>query len=541
MKAIIHNSFQGSVLLCLFLSFWVSNQSVFADDVLATNAPFSLVDKRVLVVGASITQEGEYVNFIEYYLDHLYPSQRFDIISIGLASETVSGLTEKQHPFPRPNLLNRLPNALALIKPQIVIAADYGLNDGIYHPQSPERTTAFQNGIHKLIAEVKGANAKLILLTPSPFDPLPVKSARPASAPDFAYFAPYVGYDEVMSNYTQWELTLNDPEVLVVDIHTPIDDYLKRRRKTDPNFSFSSDGIHPNTDGQLLMARTILNTLGVPMDTNSLDAELKKIQADPLFPLVVKHRETLSDGWLPYVGYTRGETVKSDSIEPTIEAAAELQKQIDRLRQPIRVACVGDSIVYGAFLDDRERNNWPAVLGRWLGAGWHVHNFGLNGATMLVKGDLPYQNEPIFKEALAFNPDIVIISLGGNDSKHPNDQFKDARNNWQYKNDYIGDYEKMIAAFRAVNPKKKIYVCTPLPAYPGRWGINDTTIREEVAPRVRQVAQGTGATVIDFYKAMSGKPELFLDTVHPDVAGARLVAAAVYRALAGKEPPTDIP
>jgi acyl-CoA thioesterase I len=99
----------------------------------------------------------------------------------------------------------------------------------------------------------------------------------------------------------------------------------------------------------------------------------------------------------------------------------------------------------------------------------------------------------------------------------------------------------MIAAFRAVNPAIKIYVCTPLPAYPGRWGISGTTIRDEVVPKVRQVAQDTGATVIDFYTAMSGKPELFIDTVHPNVAGDRLVAAAAYRALTGKEAPTNIP
>ena len=205
--------------------------------------------------------------------------------------------------------------------------------------------------------------------------------------------------------------------------------------------------------------------------------------------------------------------------------------------QPVRLACVGDSIVYGAFLDNREHNNWPAVLGRWLGPGWNVRNFGLNGATMLLKGDLPYQKQPIYQRALAFNPDILIISLGGNDSKHPNDQFTNAVNNWQYKDDYIGDYKKMIAAFRAVNPAVKIYVCTPLPAYPGRWGINGTTIREEVAPKVRQVAQETGATVIDLNTALSGKPDLFVDTVHPNVAGARLVAAAAYQTLTGNKPP----
>jgi lysophospholipase L1-like esterase len=534
-KKLFCKLFIGGAALWLFLSFCACQ----AADISTANTPL-FAGKRVLWLGDSITQDGKYVTFTEYYLNRLFPSQKFDIISIGLASETVSGLTEKQHPFPRPDLFNRLQNALALTKPQIVVAC-YGMNDGIYHPQSPERMQAFENGVNKLIAAAKAANAKLILLTPPPFDPLPVKSVRPADAPDFAYFAPFANYDDVLSDYAKWEMTLTSDDVLVVDLHTPLNDFLKQQRETNPTFSYSSDGIHPNAVGHLLMARTILNALGVPMDANNLDAELNKIQADPLFPLVAKHRQTRSDGWLAYVGYTRDKTVKSDSIESTEKTAADLQQQIDQLRQPIRVACVGDSIVYGAFLKNRERNNWPTVLGRWLGDGWRVHNFGLNGATMLMKGDLPYQKQPIFNQALKLNPDIVIISLGGNDSKHPNDQFKDAANNWQYKDDYVGDYKKMIAAFKADNPAIKIYVCTPLPAFPGRWGINDTTIREEIVPKVRQVAQDTGATVIDFNTALGSKPEMFLDTVHPNVAGARLVAATVFRTLTDKEPPTDTP
>jgi lysophospholipase L1-like esterase len=98
----------------------------------------------------------------------------------------------------------------------------------------------------------------------------------------------------------------------------------------------------------------------------------------------------------------------------------------------------------------------------------------------------------------------------------------------------------MIAAFKRANPAVKVYVCTPPPAYPGQWGINDTTIREEIAPLVRKVAQDTGATVIDVYAALSGKPEMFPDTVHPNNAGARLIAATVYQAVIGKEAPITI-
>jgi lysophospholipase L1-like esterase len=177
------------------------------------------------------------------------------------------------------------------------------------------------------------------------------------------------------------------------------------------------------------------------------------------------------------------------------------------------------------------------VLGRWLGAGWDVRNFGINSATMLKKGDFPYWNQPVYHQALEFKPDILIVSLGANDTKHPTAQVTNAVNNWQYKGDYVANYKDLIASFQAASPSVKVYVCIPLPAYPGRWGINDTTIREEVTPLVREVAQDTGATVIDLYAPLSGKSGLFPDTVHPNAAGARLVAATVFRALTDKEPP----
>jgi len=208
-------------------------------------------------------------------------------------------------------------------------------------------------------------------------------------------------------------------------------------------------------------------------------------------------------------------------------------------RANIVVACIGDSIVYGAFLENREKNNWPAVLGRWLGSGWEVRNFGISGTTMLKKGNSPYWNQKAYRQALEYKPDIVIISLGANDSKHPTDQVKDAVNNWQYKADFASDYKDMIVAFKAANPSVKVYACVPVPAFPGNWGITDTTIREEVAPQVRQAAHDTDAKVIDLYTALSGKPELFPDTVHPNVAGARLIAAAVFHALTDKEPPAS--
>lgn len=47
----------------------------------------------------------------------------------------------------------------------------------------------------------------------------------------------------------------------------------------------------------------------------------------------------------------------------------------------IRVACVGDSITYGARLEDREQHSYPAQLQKLLGDDVAVFNFGVGGCT----------------------------------------------------------------------------------------------------------------------------------------------------------------
>ena len=85
--------------------------------------------------GDSITQNGLYVSLIEYALKKANPEVDYDIISIGLSSETVSCLSEEDHPFPRPCLKDRIDRALKEVQPDIIVA-NYGMNDGIYHPPS---------------------------------------------------------------------------------------------------------------------------------------------------------------------------------------------------------------------------------------------------------------------------------------------------------------------------------------------------------------------------------------------------------------------
>lgn len=191
-------------------------------------------------------------------------------------------------------------------------------------------------------------------------------------------------------------------------------------------------------------------------------------------------------------------------------------------KDAIRVACIGNSITYGDRIDNRRHDSYPAVLGRRLGTGYNVKNFGICGCTLMNKGDHPYMETWAWKAALTFNPDIVIIKLGTNDSKSFN---------WQHKADFKKDLQAMLDTLEALPSHPQIYLCYPSKAYLTGSRINDSIIADGIIPLIRQVARKNNLPVIDIYSAMDGKPKLFPDNVHPNEKGAAIIARTIYNVL----------
>ncbi|CUP69631.1 GDSL-type esterase/lipase family protein [Bacteroides thetaiotaomicron] len=191
-------------------------------------------------------------------------------------------------------------------------------------------------------------------------------------------------------------------------------------------------------------------------------------------------------------------------------------------KDAVRVACIGNSITFGAGIRNRSRDSYPSVLARMLGDNYWVKNFGVSARTMLNKGDHPYMNEPAYKNALAFNPNIVVIKLGTNDSKSFN---------WKYKADFMKDAQTMIDAFKVLPSQPKIYLCYPSKAYLTGDGINDDIISKEIIPMIKKLAKKNNLSVIDLHTAMDGMPELFPDRIHPNEKGAQVMAKAVYQSI----------
>ncbi|MCS2571090.1 GDSL-type esterase/lipase family protein [Bacteroides ovatus] len=142
--------------------------------------------------------------------------------------------------------------------------------------------------------------------------------------------------------------------------------------------------------------------------------------------------------------------------------------------EPIRVACIGNSITYGAFIPNREMNCYPAQLQAYLGDGYEVKNFGASGRTILSKGDYPYSETDTYKASLEYQPDIVLIKLGTNDTKPQN---------WKYKNEFKDNYQTLIDTYRNLKSHPRIILLTPIRCFlPEGSGNQCTTDRKRGTP-----------------------------------------------------------
>jgi acyl-CoA thioesterase I len=197
-----------------------------------------------------------------------------------------------------------------------------------------------------------------------------------------------------------------------------------------------------------------------------------------------------------------------------------------KFKEPIRVACVGDSITYGAGIEDRDQKSYPAILNRMLGSDFTVRNCGVSGATLLKKGDKPYWAEAEFTAAGEFRPHIILIKLGTNDTKPQNAE---------HLKEFEGDLIAMIEHFSRLSSHPKIWLCLPVPVYETRWGINEQTLTDSVIPAILKAADKKNLPVIDLHTALSDRPELFPDKIHPNAAGASLMAKIIHDAMLIKQ------
>ena len=190
-----------------------------------------------------------------------------------------------------------------------------------------------------------------------------------------------------------------------------------------------------------------------------------------------------------------------------------------------RIACIGDSITFGAGVAlTRKRDAWPYLLNGLLGEDWQVLDYGISGATASSKGDLPYRKNDFFETALKARAEKYVLMLGSNDSKPYN---------WD-KEQYEQDLRTMVQDLLSADFPHTVILMLPPKAFPFKnsgapaFDIVNETIRDEICPIVQKIAEEYDLPAVDLYAFTEDHPEYFIDGVHPNRAGNKAIAEYLF-------------
>lgn len=186
-----------------------------------------------------------------------------------------------------------------------------------------------------------------------------------------------------------------------------------------------------------------------------------------------------------------------------------------------KTACVGASIIEGVAVKDETLHSFPALLDSILGDKTSVLNCAKSGTTIQKVSDFSYWNTKEFSNLFTFNPDIVLIGHGSNDTKP---------HNWNALQ-FEKDYQALIDTIKLMPSKPIIIISTPVPVFKTMWGINDSTLLNGVIPILKKLAVKNNIQLIDLYTPFENKTDWFPDFIHPNENGTREMARIVAREI----------
>ncbi len=218
---------------------------------------------------------------------------------------------------------------------------------------------------------------------------------------------------------------------------------------------------------------------------------------------------------------TEGTASGTEETDAKFEALSQINLDLPTDRV-IKVACVGDSITHGT--DDRTHPAYPSYLQDILGDGYEVGNFGVGGTTLMSSDNISaaYTKSEMYQPGLDFNPDVVIIMLGTNDSGAY--AFK------RFEEYFDSDYQALINTYKALPSNPKIIVATS----PYLVGV-EHKVNEIIVPHQRELftkLEGVDG-VVDIYSWSKDRYYLYTDGVHYSPEGYYSLAMEFARNVFG--------
>lgn len=209
----------------------------------------------VVFYGDSITEQQMYARDIETFTLARYPKLHVKFINSGWGGDTVWGGSGG-------GIELRLQRDVLNYKPSVVTIF-LGMNDARYSPFDAQRMQDYGAALTHIIDELqqKLPGVRLTLLTPSMFDYAAKDRPAPPANGKFSFGNPAPDYNQTLIRYGDLVKRIGAVRhIPIVDLNAPMVVATEAARRTDPKFALSSDGVHPNEVGHLIMAAAVLKT-----------------------------------------------------------------------------------------------------------------------------------------------------------------------------------------------------------------------------------------------------------------------------------------
>ncbi|NBC03597.1 MAG: hypothetical protein GVY20_07825 [Bacteroidetes bacterium] len=219
----------------------------------------------------------------------------------------------------------------------------------------------------------------------------------------------------------------------------------------------------------------------------------------------------------------------------TASTAIQAQSQTRQETDSLKIACIGDSITFGARVSDPSVDSYPAELQKLFEKKTvNVKNFGIGGATMLKFGTPNVWQ--VLEDVQSYQPEIVIIKVGTNDTVGL------PRHNWANIHDFEKDYSSYIFELKALPTSPEIFLVSPTDMNLDTRGLSDDRKNNlesrrprlwDLKDRIERIAEDEGVHFLDMTTTFENRPWLFTeeDGVHPNAEGYEALAREIYNGI----------
>lgn len=196
-----------------------------------------------LFLGDSITHQALYTQYLETHFLACHPETELVFWNSGVGGDRAA------------HALARFDDDVTVRKPAHVTVL-LGMNDASYTAWKDRIFATYEADMTRLIDRLEDTASTVSLLHPTIFDSRAARLKGDVAEPTASR------YNAALAYFGEWcrEIAIQRGHRFV-DLHGPLNRYTAVMRQEDPRFTFVPDAVHPDPNGQLVMAVTILEEL----------------------------------------------------------------------------------------------------------------------------------------------------------------------------------------------------------------------------------------------------------------------------------------